>query len=323
MNPKFFWLAVVLGSIQAEAQQSTKKVPIIGVLLPESVSAYASYLEAFRQGLRELGYVTGQDVLLEERYAEGKRDRFSVLATELVRQRPDVIVVVGGTLLAAKQATNDIPIVVGTAGDLVGDGYIASLARPGGNVTGSTNVDSDLSAKRLELLKEAFPKLSHVAVFSHEGNKGDQDELRETRRAAQALGVRINSQAVGDPGQFQSAFSAIISERIEALIITNNSFNFSHRRRFFEFTEKNRIPTMCGRDAFVQYGCLMSYAASRHDSMRRAAYYVDKVLKDSKPADLPVQQPTKFDLVVNLKTAKHIGVIIPPNMLARADRVLR
>jgi ABC-type uncharacterized transport system substrate-binding protein len=325
MNPKLFWLitAIFLVYIPPAGAQQTKKVPVIGVLLPESATAYASYLEAFRQGLRELGYLTGQNVLLEQRYAEGKRDRFSVLADELVRLKPDVIVVVGGTLAAAKHATNEIPIVVGTAGDLVGDRYITSLARPGGNVTGSTNVDSDLSAKRLELLKETLPKLSRVAIFSHEENKGDQDELRETRRAAQALGMRIQSQAIGEPGQFQNAFSALIDERVEALIITNNSFNFSHRKLFFQFTEKNRLPTMCGRDAFVQYGCLMSYAASRLDSMRRAAYYVDKILKGAKPADLPVQQPTKFELVINLKTAKQIGLTIPPNVLARADRVIK
>lgn len=268
MNTKLFWLvtAILLVLIYPGEAQQPKKISRIGLLSP--IGAQLT-IKVFREGMRELGYLAGQNVRLEERYAEGKRDRFSGLATELVRLKPDVIVVVGGTLAAAKHATNEIPIVVGTAGDLVGDGYIASLARPGGNVTGSTNVDSDLSAKRLELLKETFPKLSHIALFSHEGNKGDQDELKENRKAAQALGIRIQSQAIGEPGHFQNAFSVIINERVEALIISNNSFNFSHRRRFFDFADKNRLPTMCGRDAFVQYGCLISYAASRMDSVLR------------------------------------------------------
>jgi putative ABC transport system substrate-binding protein len=310
-------------SFSAEAQQPTKKVPVIGVFLPESPSAYASYVEAFRQGLHELGYVMGQNILIEYRYAEGERDQFPELAAELVRLKVDVIVVVGGTLAAAKRATSAIPIVVGSAGDLVGGGYAASLARPGGNITGSTNVDSDFSAKRLELLKEAFPKLSRVAVISHEGNQGDQDELRETRTVAQPLGVRIQSQDIKDPGQFQDAFRAMIKERAEAVIITNNSFNFAHRRQLLEFAVKNRLLTMCGRAAFVEDGCLISYAASRHDSMRRAAYFVDKILKGAKPADLPVQQPTKFEFVINLKTAKQIGVTIPQSVLFRADKVIR
>jgi len=307
----------------ADAQSPARKTPVIGIFLPESRAAYASYVEAFLQGLHELGYIVGQKIFIEYRYAEGKRDRFTELAADLVRLKPDAIVVVGGTLAAAKSATSEIPIVAATAGDLIGAGYAANLARPGGNVTGSTNVDSDLSATRFELLKEAFPKLSRVAVFTHEGNKGDQDEVRETRNAAQPLGVRIQSQAIKDPAQFQGAFSTIIKERIEALIITNNSFNFSHRKQFFDFATKNHLPTMCGRAAFVQYGCLISSAASRHDSWRRAAYFVDKILKGAKPADLPVQQPTKFELVINLKTAKQIGVTIAPNVLARADKVIK
>jgi putative ABC transport system substrate-binding protein len=316
------FVLLVAMSFPAEAQQPKKK-PVIGVLLPESVSAYASYVEAFLYGLRELGYIVGEDILIEYRYGEGKRDRFSALAAELVGLKVDVIVVAGGTLGAAKHATNTIPIVAGTAGDLVGAGYVASLARPGGNVTGSTNVDSDFSAKRLELLKEAFPKLNRVAVLAWEGNQGDQDELRETRTAAQGLGVRVQSLELKDASQFQSAFAAITKERAEALIITNNNFNFSHRRQFFEFAGKNRLPTMCGRAGFVEAGGLMSYAASREDSFRRAAYFVDKILKGTKPADLPVQQPTKLELVINFRTAKQLGVAIAPSVLARADKVIK
>ncbi|MGE5215391.1 MAG: ABC transporter substrate-binding protein, partial [Chloroflexota bacterium] len=300
--------AVLLLGASVEAQSPARKTPVVAIFLPESPAAYASYVEAFRQGLHDLGYIVGQNIFIEFRYAEGKRERFPELAANLVRLKPEVIVVVGGTLAVSKQATSTIPIVVGSAGDLVGGGYVASLARPGGNITGSTNVDSDLSAKRFELLKESFPKVSRVAVFTHEGNKGDQDEVRETRKVAQPLGVRIHSQDIKDPGQFQDAFTTVSKERVEALIITNNSFNFSHRKQLSDFASKNRLPTMCGRAAFVEDGCLISYAASRHDSMRRAAYFIDKILKGAKPADLPVQQPTKFELVINLKTAKHIGV---------------
>jgi putative ABC transport system substrate-binding protein len=235
----------------------------------------------------------------------------------------DAIVVVGGTLAAAKHATSTMPIVVATAGDLVGDGYIASLARPGGNITGSTNVDSELSAKRLELFKETFPRLSRVAVLSWEGNQQDQDELKETRAAAQLLGVRIQSLEIKDRGQIPDAFAAMTEERAEAFIITNNSFTFANRRQLFELAAKKRLPTMCGRDAFAEHGCLMSYAASRLDAFRRAAYFVDKILKGTKPAGLPVQQPTKFELMINLKTAKQIGVTIPQSVLYRADKVIK
>jgi putative ABC transport system substrate-binding protein len=303
--------------------QEPKKTPLIGVFLPDSRAAYASYVEAFRQGLRELGYVEGQNILVEYRYAEGKRERFPELAADLVRRKVDAIVVVGGTLAAAKRATGKIPIVAGTAGDLVGAGYVATLARPGGNVTGSTNVDSDFSGKRLELLKEAFPKLNRVAVLSWKDNQGDQDELRETLSAARPLALRIQALELKEPSQFEHAFNAINRERADALIITNNSLNFYHRKQFFSFALGKRLPTMCGRAAFVEDGCLISYAASRHDSMRRAAYFVDKILKGAKPGELPVHQPTKFEFVINLRTAKEIGVTIPANMLARADTVIR
>jgi putative tryptophan/tyrosine transport system substrate-binding protein len=309
--------------VTVEAQQPTKRIPVIGVFLPDSPSAYASYVDAFRQGLRDFGYAVGQNILLEHRYVEGKQEQLLEVADELVRLKVDIIVVVGGTLAAAKQATNTIPIVVATAGDLVGDGYVASLAKPGGNITGSTNLDSDLSGKRLELLKEALPKTNRVAFLFWERFKQDQEELKETRAVGQALKVQIQSLGIKDPSQLQSAFSAIIKERAEALIITNNSSNFAHRRQTLEFAAKNKLPSMCGRDAFVEAGCLVSYSGSRLDSFRRAAYFVDKILKGAKPADLPVQQPTKFDLMINLRTAKQIGATIQPEILARATRVIR
>jgi putative tryptophan/tyrosine transport system substrate-binding protein len=325
MKNFFFWLLITVlgGAAITEAQQPRKKVSVIGVFLADTASAYASYNEAFLQGLRDLGYVVGQNIILEYRYAEGKPDRYPELADELVRFKVDMLVVVGGTLAAAKQATNTIPIVVATAGDLVGAGYIDSLASPGGNITGSTNLDSDLSGKRLELLKEALPKTNCVAFLFWEGNKGDQDELKETHAAAQALKVRIQSLGIKDRSQFQGAFSAIIKDRTEALIVTNNNLNFAQRRQTFEFATKNKLPSMCGRDAFVEAGCLVSYSGSRVDSFRRAAYFVDKILKGAKPADLPVHQPTKFELITNLKTAKQIGVTIPPEILARATKVIR
>ncbi len=316
-------ITVLLITGVAEAQP-TKKIPVIGTLHADTPSAFEPSYEAFRQGLRDLGYVVGQNILIEYRYAEGKRDRLPELAAELVRLKVDVIVVTGdGPTSAVKRATSTIPIVVASAGDLVGAGLVASLARPGGNVTGSTNVDADFSMKRLQLLKEAFPKLSRVAVFSWEGSPGDRDELKETQAAAQPLGVRIQSLEVRDPSQFQSAFATMAKERAGALIITNNSFTFFHRKRIFELAARNRLPTMCGRAGFVEAGGLMSYAADRLDSYRRAATYVDKILKGAKPADLPVEQPTKFVLVINLKAAKQIGLTIPPNVLARADRIIR
>ena len=315
--------ALISLNIPAEAQQT--RVIRIGVLRADSPSSHASEMhQAFGQGLHELGYIEGKNLFIEYRYAEGKRDRLPELAAELVRLKVDVLVAVSaGATRAAKRATNTIPIVVGSAGDLVGDGLVASLARPGGNITGSTNVDADFSAKRLELLKESFPKLSHVAVLFWEELQGDRDELKETRAAAQPMGVRILPLEVKGPNQIPGAFGEMSKERAKALIITNNSRNFVGRRQLIELAAKNRLPTMCGRAAFVEAGALMSYAASRSDSFRRAAYFVDKILKGAKPADLPIEQPTKFEFVINLKTAKQIGLTIPPNVLARADKVIR
>jgi putative ABC transport system substrate-binding protein len=330
MNAKILFnalLALILTTIHfAQAQQTAKKVPVIGVLRSESPSSHASEHDVFRAALRERGYVEGKNIVAEYRYAEGKQDRFPELAAELVRQKVDVIIVAGGgAVSAARRATGTIPIVVASAGDLVGDGVVASLAKPGGNVTGSTNVDADFSAKRLELLKEVLPKLARVAVLSWEGLKGDQDEVRETEVAAQPLRVRIQSLVVKghDPSQIQSAYAAMTKERAEALIILNSNFNFIHRRQLLELAAKNRLPTMCGRTAFVEAGGLISYGASRLDSWRRAAIFVDKILKGAKPADLPVEQPTKFELVINLKTANQIGVTIPQSVLYRADKVIK
>jgi putative ABC transport system substrate-binding protein len=281
-------------------------------------------IEAFRQGLRELGYVEGKNLLIEYRWAEAKDDRYAPLAAELVSLGVDVIVT-QGTLatIAAKQATSTIPIIVGAAGDLVGEGLVASLARPGGNVTGFTNIDPDLSAKRLQLLKEALPKVSRVAVLYHGGPGGDQEELRETQTAAKKLGIQIQPLHVLEPDQFQRAYTAMTKERAQALIIFGGSFTTPHRRELLDLAAKTRIPTMCGTPEWSAAGGLISYGHDRLDQWRRAAVYVDKVLKGIRPADLPVQQPMKFELVINLKTAKQIGVTILPNVLVRADRVIR
>jgi putative ABC transport system substrate-binding protein len=239
------------------------------------------------------------------------------LAADLVRLRADAIVTQGTqATLAVKQATNTIPIVVAGAGDLVGEGLVASLARPGGNVTGSTNIDPDLNAKRLELL-------SRVAVLYHGGPGGDQDELRETQAAAQVLGVQIQSLQVQDPSQFQNAYAAMTRERADALIIFHGTFTLFHGKELLELATKNRLPTMCGQPAWSEAGGLITYGHDRSHQWRRAAYFVDKILKGAKPAGLPVEQPKKFEFIINLKTAKQIGLTIPPNVLARADKVIK
>ncbi len=306
------------------AAQPAKKVPRIGLLSGLRSSPMPPAIEAFRQGFRDLGYVEGQNVVVEYRWAEGKDDRYAPLAAELVALGVDVIVAQGTqAAIAAKQATNTIPIIVGGAADLVGEGLVASLARPGGNVTGFTNIDPDLSAKRLQLLRDAFPKVALVAVLYHGNAGGDQEELRETHTAAKTLRVQIQPLHVLEPDQFQRAYTAMTKERADALIIFSGSFTGVHRTTLLDLAAKIRIPTMCGNPAWSEAGVLISYGPGQRDQWRRAATYVDKILKGAKPADLPVQQPMKFELVINLKTAKQIGVTIPPNVLARADRVIK
>lgn len=281
-------------------------------------------IEAFRRGLRELGYVEGQNILIEYRWAEGKDDRYVPMAAEIVKLNVDVIVTQGTqATVAAKQATNTIPIVVGAAGDLVGEGLVASLAQPGGNVTGFTSIQPDLSAKRFQLLTEVFPKISRVAVLYHGGPGGDQEELREIQSAAKKLGVQIQALHVLEPEQFQGVFAAMTKNQAQALIIFSGQFTGFHRPVLLELAVKNRIPAMGDSPLWSAAGGLISYGADSVDQYRRAATYVVKILKGTKPADLPVQQPMKFELVVNLKTAKQLGVTIPPQVLARADRIIR
>ena len=322
--PSILVVVVLLAlGVIAEAQQP-KKVARIGLFSGSRPSPMPPAIEAFREGLRELGCVEGRDILFEYRWAEGKVDRYAVLAAELVRLGVDVIVTQGTqATVAAKQATNTIPIVAGGAGDLVGEGLVSSLARPGGNVTGFTNIDPDLSAKRLQFLRETLPKVSRVAVLYHGGPGGDQDELRETQTAAKSLGVQIQALHVLEPDQFQRAYAAMTKERAQALIIFHGSFTSFHRRALLDLAAKIRIPTLCGTPEWSEAGGLISYGHDRRDQYRRAASYVDKILKGAKPADLPVEQPKKFELIINVKTAKQIGLTIPPNVLARATKLIK
>jgi putative ABC transport system substrate-binding protein len=327
--PKWLGLSIiafVLAMCGAVAfAQQTKKVPRIGYLSPLSASSSTAGLEAFRQGLRESGYVEGKNILIEYRWSEGgKLDRLPELATELVGLGVDVIVTAGTPpVLAAKQATNTIPIVAANADNLVELGVVASLARPGGNVTGSTRVDADFSAKRLELLKETLPKLSRLAVLSHGALGGDQEELKEIQAAAEPLGVQIHSVTAQHPDQFSGAYAEMIRRRADALVFFTSAFTAFHRSQLVELAIKNRLPTMCGGANWTDVGCFMAYGPNVIELYRRAAVFVDKILKGTKPADIPIEQPTKFEFIVNLKTAKQIGVTIPPNVLARADKVIK
>jgi putative ABC transport system substrate-binding protein len=317
--------ALALTTIHLAYAQQATKIPRIGVLPAGSPSSMATQVEAFRQGLRELGYVEGKNILLEYRYGEGKREQYRDLADELVRLKPIVIVVSSvGFTAAAKEATKTIPIVVAGAGDLVGTGLVASLARPGGNVTGLTAMSTDLSAKRLELLKEVVPKATRVAVFwyTFPGSQ-DEDEVKETQVTAPSLGLKIQAVPVRGTDGFQGAFAQMKRENANALIIIQGSFTNVYRSQLAELAIKNRLPTMCEQPTWAEAGCLVSYGRDSRDGWRRAAIYVDKILKGRKPADLPVEQPTKFEFVINLKTAKQIGLTIPPNVLARADKVIR
>ena len=326
MSKAILWLVAIflVGAVEIVDAQQPKKVIRIGFLTGGVAASVRGNLEAFRVGLHELGYVEAKDFVLEPRYAEGKVDRLPELASELVRLKVDVILV-GGTepTVAAKQATSTIPIIVGGAGDLVRTGLVASLARPGGNITGSTRMSPDLSRKRIELLKEAAPKTSRVAVILSTTTLLDKDELREMESEARNLAVKIQSIDVRDPNEFQSASAAMVRERADAVIILQGAFTGSHRRELTELAANRRLPSMCETGNWTADGCLMSYGPDLVYLYRRAAIFVDKVIKGAKTGDLPVEQPMKFEFVINLKTAKQIGLTIPPNVLARADKVIK
>jgi putative ABC transport system substrate-binding protein len=311
-------LLVTYGS--AEAQQRGK-VRNIGFLCPAKCGQPEH--EGFRDGLRELGYVDGRDVIITNRAADSNSERLQGLATELVGLNVEVILTASTpAITAVKQATSSIPVVFASAGDPVAAGLVASLAKPGGNVTGVTILSPELSGKRLEVLKETVPLLTRVAVLSNPATPA-QASLGEFATAARTLGLSVQIFQAQRMSELQNAFAAIAQRAFGALIIVPDAFFASNRSRFIEFAASNRLPAMYDRADFVNEGGLMSYGIDFRYQFSRAAYFVDKILKGAKPADLPVAQPTKFEFVINLKTAKHIGLTIPPNVLARADRVIK
>jgi putative tryptophan/tyrosine transport system substrate-binding protein len=314
-------LLLVLG-IPAEAQQ-VKKVPRIGLLVPFSASSDSPRRDAFLQGLRDLGYVEGKNIAIEYRYTEGELDRLPDLAAELVRLNVNVIVTAAiSSVRAAKKATATIPIVFASVGEAVDSGLVSSLARPGGNATGLTFFAPELDGKRLELLKEAFPKVTRVA-FLWRVPSARADLFKEAEAVAKTLGLQLQSVGVKGPDDFESAFKAARSGGADALLVISNPLSNTHRAQIVELAAKNRLPGIYPSTDFVEDGGLMSYGADILDNWRRAATYVDKILKGANPGDLRVEQPKKFEFVINLKAAKQIGVTIQPNVLARADKVIK
>jgi putative ABC transport system substrate-binding protein len=310
-------------SFPSEAQQPTK-IPRIGYLSGAFQFADSARDEPFRQGLRELRYVEGKNIIIEWRYAEGKLDRLPAIAAELVLLKVDVIVAAGPLPTRyAKQATASIPIVMAYDDDPVGSGFVASLARPGGNITGLATLAPEISGKQLELLKEIVPKLSRVGVLGDVIRPGTPQALREINVAADAFGVQLQYLEVRGPKDIETAFRAASKERADAVLVLGSPVLTPQRKHVIELAAKSRLPAIYARRESVEDGGLMSYGVSIPDLFRRAATYVDKILKGRKPADLPVEQPTKFELIINLKTAKQIGLTIPPNVLARADRVIK
>jgi putative ABC transport system substrate-binding protein len=316
--------ALIVAAIHLAEAQQMAKVSRIGFFVGGFPPAYASRIEAFRQGLHDLGYVEGKNIVVEYRYGERKEERFPDLAAELVHLKVNVIVTSSTSgVLATKKATTTIPIVLAGVSDPVGTGLVASLARPGGNITGLSLLAPELSGKRLELLKEAFPKISRVAVLWDPANQANMLSFKETEAVARALKVHLQSLAVQNPSDFEKAFSAITTRRADALIIIRSPLTYNNLRGIVEFAAKNRLPAMYPDREFVDPGGLMTYGPIGEDLFRRAATYVDKILKGTKPADLPVEQPMKFELVINLKTANQTGLTIQPNVLARADKVIK
>jgi len=326
MKSLLVWLLiiVVLATSTGVQAQDQKKIPRIGFLAAVTPAALSDRIEAFRQGLRELGYIEGKSIVIESRYAEEQFARLPALAAELIRLKVDVIVTAGSPATrAAKGAAAAMPIIMAQDSDPVGNGFIASLARPGGNITGLSTLSSELSGKRLELLKEVVPKLARVVVLGNLTVPGNAQALKETELAAGAYGVQVQYEDVTDTKGIATAISASSKGRADGILALNNPILSARRTRIAEFVAKSRIPAMYERLEYVEAGGLMSYGVSSPDLYRRAATYVDKILKGRKPADLPVEQPKKFEFIVNLKAAKQIGLTVPPNVLVRAERVIR
>jgi putative ABC transport system substrate-binding protein len=312
-------LAVLAVPLAIEAQ-AAGKIPRIGIL--RQGSPPEPLVEVFRQGLRDLGYVEGQNLSIEYRWAEGREDRLPALAADLARLKVDVIIAGGGIALVAKRVTTTIPIVMPVSNDPVGEGLVASLARPGGNVTGLAFLSEDLPGKWMELLREALPSLSRVAVLWHLA--GVAGQLKAADAAARSLGLRLQPLKVQRSDELVAAFAEAHEQRADALIVLPSPLAYAQRTRLVELAARHRLPTMYNQREFVvESGGLMSYGPNLRDLFRRAATYVDKILKGAKPADLPVEQPTKFELLISLKTAKSLGLTIPPSLLARADEVIQ
>ncbi|HSF06964.1 MAG TPA: ABC transporter substrate-binding protein [Methylomirabilota bacterium] len=318
-------LAVLVAPLAVDAQPAGK-VPRVGIMFnqcPTPQSALPSLPQAFLQALRDRGLVDGQNVALEVRCAEGRTERFSPMAAELVNLRVDVLVAVSTPgALAAKQATSTIPIVMLSVSDPVGSKLVDGLARPGGNVTGLSILAPELSAKRLELLKQTLPTLSQVVVLWNSANEGMRLRFRETEVAARTLGMTLRSVAVRSPDDFDAVFAALTRDRPESLLVLADTVTTANRQRAVEFAVSNRIPAIYETRLFVEAGGLMSYGVNMHEHYRRAAVYVDRILKGARAGDLPVEQPTRFELVINMKTARVIGLTIAPSVLLRADQVI-
>jgi ABC-type uncharacterized transport system substrate-binding protein len=329
MSQKIFGFALcaVLFALclHADAQQLAGKVPRIGYLVISSLSGSAGRAEAFRQGLRELGYVEGKNIVIEWRSADGKRERGPALAEELVRLKVDVIVTGGsGATRPAKEATKTIPIVMAQDDDPVGNGYVASLAHPGGNITGLSSLSAELSGKRLELLKEIVPKLTRVAVLGTSTEPGNTQRLKDTELAAGVLRVKVQYLDIREPKDIEPAFRAAVTGKADGVLVSvGGPILNSHGTQIRDLAAKNRLPAIYGRSNDAEAGGLTSYSANSDDLFRRAATYVDKIVKGAKPANLPIEQPTKFELVINMKTAKQIGLTIPQSVLFRADKVIK
>lgn len=317
-------VAVILLTVAIAEAQEGKKISRIGFLGNSTAALEANLVGPFRQGLRDLGYIEGKNILIEYRWAEGKYERFPELIDELIHLKVEIIVTAGTPAsLAVKKATTSIPLVMIAVGDPVGTGLIASLAHPGGNVTGLTSIAADLEGKRLELLREVVPTLSHVAVFWNPASPFQVVAEKEVQAAAQLFRIKVLSLGVQAPEQFDNAFAKIRRHRPEALNVLADRLFLHNRARIMDFAVQNRLPGVHAYVELVEAGGLMSYGPSYPGMHRRAAYFVDRILKGTKPADLPVEQPAKFELVINLKAAKKIGVTVPPLVLYRANKIIK
>jgi putative ABC transport system substrate-binding protein len=318
-----FALCAMVFALCPSAQAQQTKVVRIGFLGPTSAASNAGRMEALRGGLRELGYLEGKNLVIESRWAEGKFDRLPELAAELVRLNVDVILTAGTPgIRAAKNATTTIPVVMVTSGDPVAFGFVASLARPGGNITGSSNFSPELSAKRVELLKETMPRIQRVGVLFNPDNSINDRNLPAMEQTAQLLKIGLQRFEVRGAGEFKKAFLAMTKQRVDAVALPEDDFLSANQTGVVELVAKHRLPSI-GRAEFAEAGGLIGYAVNIFDLYRRAAIFVDKIVKGAKPADIPVEQPKQFAFIINLKAAKQIGATIPPNVLARADKVIK